>query len=123
MGFSLGQRPWSPWLGPPGDRCSRWPAGTAAAGGPSGTPDEAAAAAERDGSADPDGDARADQAALLGASLAVVLTQFFGAGAWGWWSTGIGVTLLLIVLSYVRISRDHQLDKGRRLGRRLGFAP
>jgi hypothetical protein len=95
-------------------------------GGPpaasSGTPDEAATAAERDGAADPDGDARADQAALLGASLAVVLTQFFGAGAWGWWSTAIGVTLLLIVLSYVRISRDQQLGKGRRYGRLVGFA-
>ena len=89
---------------------------------PSSTPDEAVAAAERDGSTGPGGDTRADQAALLGASLAVVLTQFFGAGAWDWWSTAIGVTLLLIVLSYVRISKDHQPGKRRRLGRLLGFA-
>jgi hypothetical protein len=90
---------------------------------PSGTGDKAgAAAAEHTNSADPDRDARADQAALLGASLAVVLTQFFGPGSWGWWSTGIGLTLLLIVLGYVRISRDPQLGWRRRIGRLLGFA-
>jgi SAM-dependent methyltransferase len=89
---------------------------------PTGTDDEApAAAAEHNKSAGPDGDARADQAALLGASLAVVLTQFFGAGAWGWWSTGVGLTLLLIVLAYFRISSGPKLG-WRRVGRLLGFA-
>jgi hypothetical protein len=88
-----------------------------------GTGDDAGVAwAKRGGSGDPDGDARADQAALLGASLAVVLTQFFGAGSWGWWSTSIGLTLLLVVLGYFRISRDPGLDWPRRVLRLLGFA-
>jgi hypothetical protein len=96
---------------------------------PSGTDDEVgtgddagAAAAKHDGSPSPDGDSRADQAALLGASLAVVLTQFFGAGSWGWWSTGIGLTLLLVVLGYFRISTDPRLGRLRWFVRLLGFA-
>jgi hypothetical protein len=41
---------------------------------------------------------------------------------WGAGSTAIGVTLLLIVLSFVRVSKSHKLDMGRRYGRLLGFA-
>jgi hypothetical protein len=52
----------------------------------------------------------------------VVLTQFFGAGSWGWWSTGIGLRLLLVVLGYFRISKDPRLDGRRRVMRLLGFA-
>lgn len=45
----------------------------------------------------------ADQAALLGTGLAAVIAVSFGPGAWGWWSTGVGVTLLLVIFAYYRI--------------------
>jgi hypothetical protein len=45
----------------------------------------------------------ADQAALLGTGLAAVIAVSFGPGAWGWWSTWVGMTLLLVIFSYYRI--------------------
>jgi hypothetical protein len=47
--------------------------------------------------------ARADQAALLGTGLAAVIAVSFGPGSWGWWSTGVGVALLLVIFAYYRI--------------------
>jgi hypothetical protein len=42
---------------------------------------------------------------------------------WGAGWTAIGVTLLLIVLSYVRISKSHKLDKGDGTGGSSGSRP
>jgi hypothetical protein len=46
---------------------------------------------------------RADQAALLGTGLAAVVAVSFGPGSWGWWSVGVGATLLLVIFAFYRV--------------------
>ena len=69
-------------------------------GGSNGIPPHAVGAWQRDGGRDR---ARADQAALLGTGLAAVIAVSFGPGSWGWWSTGVGVALLLVIFAYYRV--------------------
>jgi hypothetical protein len=68
--------------------------------GGSGTPPDAVGAGKRPQEKDR---TRADQAALLGTGLAAVVAVSFGPGSWGWWSTGVGLALLLVIFAYYRI--------------------
>jgi hypothetical protein len=47
-------------------------------------------------------DAKTDQAALMGVTLAAFLTIFLPEGPWGWFGTIVGVTLGLALLGYYR---------------------
>ena len=47
-------------------------------------------------------DARTDQAALMGVTLAAFLTIFLPEGPWGWMGTIVGVTLGLLLVGYYR---------------------
>jgi hypothetical protein len=46
---------------------------------------------------------RIDQAAVLGAGLAAVIAVSLGPGSWGWWSTGVGVTLLALIVGFYSV--------------------
>jgi hypothetical protein len=55
------------------------------------------------GSQDTDGaDRRTDQAALMGAALAAIITITLGPGAWDRFSTVVGITLLSVLAGYYR---------------------
>jgi uncharacterized membrane protein len=59
---------------------------------------------------------RTDQAALVGVALAGALATTLSPGLYGWFSTVVGVTLLLVLLAYYRPTSPYSVRKSAALG-------
>src|SRR5215204_2847770 len=54
-----------------------------------------------------------DEAALLGVALAGIVALYLGPGPWGWLSSAVGITLILILLAYDPNIRYRQRSQNR----------